>query len=141
MKAKLYNIRLAVTNLEQSISFYRKVFCKLGFGNGRLYEDPYDKKPSFVIGNDNFYLELIEEPQMVPSSDKTNPLGSRIELLVDSVKEVDEFHEYLKDQNVHVLMPPQRLYDDVLDGENDIWYGVYFLDNNGYKFGVIYTPK
>lgn len=141
MKAKIYNIRLAVKDLNKSMDFYQRVFNKLGFGTGRLYDDPYDKKPSFVTGNDNFYIELIEEPQLVPPNDPRNPLGPRIELLVDSIEEVDAFHKHLKQEGVEILLSPQRLYDEVLDGGDDIWYGTYFLDNNFYKYGVIFTPK
>ncbi len=131
---------MAVRNLEQSVSFYRKAFSFLGFSEGTYFADPIDKKPTVVYGNGKVYLELVEEPELVPKSDISTVAGPRIEFLAESKEEVDEFHKHLLAIKANVISSPQYLLQELLgDVETDPWYCVYFSDPNGIKFGLIYT--
>lgn len=140
MKCKIYNLKIAVKNLEEGSVFFRSVFSELGFGTGRLYDDPIDGKPTIVFGNGAVYLEIVEEPSLVPPNDLSSVAGPRLEFLAESKEQVDQFHEHLLKYRAKVLCSPQYLFEDLLGSrETDPWYGVYFVDPSGNKFGLVYT--
>ena len=140
MGNRIYNIRLAVKDLNASMGFCRRGFAPLGFGHGRLFYDPYDKCPTFVMSNGEVYLELIEYPQLVETLDDHSIRGERIEFRAKSRQEVDAFHQHLLKNEVRVVAQPQLFYQDVLTDEGDFWYATCFLDNSGNKFTLVCTP-
>ena len=144
IQAKLYDLKLGVKNLEKSVEFYKKIFSWLGFTRGRYWDDPYDKRKTYTLGNEHMYLELVEYPSMQKSDnlDEKGIQGPRIEFYTTSKDDVDEFYRHLLENNVDVIEEPKRYFDEVWEAEgmNDvIWYAVYFRDNNGIKFGLVYT--
>ncbi len=141
MEATFYNLKLAVNDLDESVAFYRKTFKGMGFNGGRYYDDPLDKKQTVVMGNKNLYLELVEEPKLVPTYDKTTLAGPRMEFRAKSKEEVDDFYNHLLGSGANILCKPQYLFQEILDGEDDHWYATYFTDLNGYKFGLVYTKN
>jgi|GEM_PF-5538913 len=140
MANQLYNLKIPVKNLNESASFYQRVFEFLGFNRGRLYDDPIDKKKTLVMGNGFLYIELVEEPGLVPKTDLTSICGPRMEFLASNKEEVDLFFDHLVKNNVQILLKPQFLFQELL-GSDDYWYAVYFADCNGMKFGLVFTPK
>lgn len=144
VQAKLLHLKLSVRNLEESVEFHKKVFSWLGFTRGRYWDDPYDKQKTYTLGNEHMYLELVEYPSMQISDywDEKSISGPRIEFYATSKDEVDEFYRHLFKNNVDVIEKPRQYYDEIWDAEgmNDVtWYAVYFLDNNGIKYGFVYT--
>lgn len=141
MGNKLYNLKFAVKNLEESVAFYKNVFKPLGFSGGKYYDDPIDEKKTVVIGNEHLYMELIEEPLLVSAYDLSSIKGPRIEFLASCKEEVDNFYNHLVENKVKILSEPQYMFSELLEGEDDFWYAVYFADVNGLKYGLVYTTK
>lgn len=144
IEARLYDIKLPVRDLDQSVEFYRRVFSWLGFTRGRLWDDPYDGQKTYTLGNKNLYLELVEHPAAWATTglDSKGIQGPRIEFLAESIEEVDDFHRHLIENHVTIVEGPKRFFDEVWEAEGMsgvVWYGVYFLDNNGIKFGLVFT--
>jgi predicted lactoylglutathione lyase len=144
IQAKLLHLKLSVKNLEESVEFYKKVFSQLGFVRGRYWDDPYDKQKTYTLGNENMYLELVEDPSMQKSGywDEKTISGPRIEFNAISKDEVDKFYKHLFENNVDIIEKPKQYYDEIWESEgmkDVIWYGVYFQDNNGIKFGLVHT--
>lgn len=143
IQAKLCHIKLGVGNLEESVEFYRQVFSWLGFVRGRYWDDPYDKRRTYTLGNDHMYLELVEDNSTPKVNEAWDGMaGPRVEFLADSKEDVDAFHKHLLEKKARVVDGPRRFYDEVWKAEKmtgAVWYAVYFLDNNGYKFGLLYT--
>ena len=144
IQAKLYDLKLAVRNLGKSVEFYKNVFSWLGFKSGRYWDDPYDKQKTYLFGNKYMYLELVEDPSMQRSDNlhEKSIRGPRIEFYASSKDEVDEFYKHLLKNNVDIIEEPKQYFDKVwkAEGMKDvIWYAVYFRDNNGIKFGLVYT--
>lgn len=144
IQAKPYDLKLAVRNLEESVEFYRRVFSWLGFTRSRLWDDPYDKRKTYTLGNDHMYLELVEDEHGgAPERPRAEGIaGPRFEFAAGSKEEVDAFHRHLVANGVRVVDGPRRFFDDVWKAEGMdgvVWYAVYFVDTNGMKFGLVYT--
>lgn len=143
IQAKLYNIKLLVRNLEESVAFYTKVFSWLGFTRGRYWDDPYDQQKAYTLGNNHMYMELFEgSSSTYINVDEKSIKGARIEFFASSKDEVDEFYSHLLKNNVVIIEEPKRYFDELWESCNmsdAVWYAVYFLDPNGIKFGLVYT--
>ena len=129
--SRIYNVKLAVKNLQDSIAFYDKVLSFFGF-KGTLYQnDPIDKRDTYVMGNGQIFLEFVEMPELVPDADTTTMAGPRIEFRAKDKDEVDRFHQHLLKNQIKILCPPSYLFQEVLDyNKGDFWYGTYFIDSN-----------
>ncbi len=139
MSNKLYNIKLAVNDLDKSWMFYKKALSPLGFSAGKKYDDPFDKKPTVVIGNGEIYLELVEDPDLVPNYDISTIKGPRIEFRAHDKEQVDTFYNHLVKNKINILSKPQYMFEDLMKADNDFWYAVYFSDINGIKLGLVHT--
>ena len=144
IQAKLYNIKMIVRNLEESVEFYTKVFSWLGFTRGRYWDDPYDKRKAYTLGNNHMYMELVEKSSLPEANnvDEKSIRGARIEFFASSKDEVDEFYIHFLKNNVVIIEEPKRYFDELwkdCDMDDAIWYAVYFLDPNGIKFGLVHT--
>ncbi len=142
IQCKLYNVKIPVRDLKESVTFYKSVLLFLGFSDGRQYNDPIDLKPTVVFGNGRVYLEIVEEPSLVPKYDLTSIAGPRIEFQASSKADVDRFYEHLKRCDAKVLCEPMYLFEELLGSrETDPWYATYFADPGGTKFGFVYTVR
>jgi len=63
IQAKLFDIKLAVKNLEESVEFYRNVFSWLGFSSGRYWDDPYDNRKTYTLGL--FLIQWFDPAQSI----------------------------------------------------------------------------
>lgn len=138
---RIYNVKIAVKNLRDSIAFHDKILSFLGF-KGWLYQnDPIDRCDTYVMGNGQIFLEFVEMPGLVPDTDTTTMAGPRIEFRAKDKDEVDRFYQHLLKNRANILCPPSYLFQEILDySKGDFWYGTYFADLNGSKFGLVCTP-
>ncbi len=142
-RAPIYNIKLSVRSLSESISFYKRVFNKLGFNNATYWNnDPYENADTWTFSNGRVYLELqeVSEDHHKSEFDCRRTGLYRIEFLAESKQQVDEFHQHLLENRVDIIRGPEKMYEGYI-GEDDSWYAVYFKDINGIIFGFVFTPK
>ena len=144
--AKIFNIKLSVLNLSESIDWYRKVFKPLGFNEGWYFKnDPYDNGDTFAFGNDYFIIEMQEVPKNLQlNSFNPKRVGlSRIEIYSETKEQVDNFFEHLKTLNVDILKEPQYMYKEKPDHVNyekgEKWYALHFCDPSGIIWVFLYT--
>ena len=139
----VFNIKLSVKNLNESIDFYKRVFPALGFASSRLWEnDPYEGADTWTTTNGRLYLELqgIDRQYANERFSEHRAGLYRIEFLAESRDEVDDFHRHLLEQGAEIVRGPESLYEGFAD-EGDFWYAVYFKDLDGIIFGLIHTTN
>lgn len=120
-KQGIKHIEIAVSDLQKSLAFYRKLFEMIGWKE-------VDKN-GFKNGNIRVYLKKWDYPV-------GNSLGVRhICFWAESKKMVDKVGEYIKSTGVKMIRGPLTVPEYSPD-----YYTIDFYDLDGFMLEVAYTP-
>jgi catechol 2,3-dioxygenase-like lactoylglutathione lyase family enzyme len=118
----LRHIALFVTHLEECVQFYTQL---LGM---KIEWQPDPDNYYLTSGNDNLALHRAKPGQLPEGPQRLDHMG----FIIDSMAEVDRWYEFLKEQEVKILMPPKTHRDGARS--------FYCQDPDGVAVQMIYHP-
>jgi len=127
------HLDLTVTDLVASSAFYDKVLGKLGYKRIGEYAGevpcwaPSLAGASFSIG--------IHKAKVTTPHNRYAAGLHHLAFHLSSRREIDNFHEFLVGERIHVLDAPAEY--DYTPG----YYAVFFADPDGIKLEVVYEPR
>jgi glyoxylase I family protein len=132
-RGSINHIDLTVSDLAASSTFYAKVLGKLGYKRSTQYEGGV---PCWELSGASSTLSIGLH---LASSDIGHDRGSaglhHLAFHLSSRAEVDDFHEFLKQEGVLILDAPAEY------GYTPGYYAVFFADPDGIKLELVHEPR
>lgn len=132
-RGSINHIDLTVSDLAVSSAYYDKVLGKLGYTRSNQYEG---EVPCWELSSASSTLSIGLHPA---KSDIGHNRGSaglhHLAFHLSSRAEVDDFHEFLRQEQVLILDAPAEY--DYTPG----YYAVFFADPDGIKLELVHEPR
>ncbi|MCH7759603.1 VOC family protein [Patescibacteria group bacterium] len=122
-----------VSNLEQSVAFYDKILKKLDWSK-KIVEDHI---VGYTYQGTWLFLEQIKEDFKKNGFHRKHVGLNHLAFSVDSKKEVDNFYEFLKENEIKVLYTGPKEYPQYCED----YYAVYFEDPDRIKLEIVHIPQ
>jgi len=134
-KKKKGHIVLTVKNLARSRDWYNVVLARLGFTVG--FED--ETNIYYSSEEWSLYLAIFQgEEEFKNDTFNRYRVGfHHFALPAESKEAVDEFHQFLLENNITVTEKPQH-YPDYGDS---LYYAVFFSDPDGLRFEIFFEGE
>lgn len=122
------HIKIAVSNFQTSLNFYKKLLEKLG------WELKVEKEQSARwLSPEGLGLSLTQAEKGVPAYKFGAPGLHHFCYKVESKEKVDETYQFLTSENIQIFDPPQH-YPEYTEK----YYAVFFADPDGIKLEIAY---
>lgn len=125
----IHHIALSVSDMERSQAFYNRLLGFMGY-------EQAEKTEQLILWASSHSAITISptNPRSNQKCDRYSPGLHHLAFSADSREDIDKLYQELIQQQVTILDPPAEY--DYLPG----YYAVYFLDPDGIKLELAYTP-
>ena len=129
----IHHLDLTVTDLERSVEFYEQVLERLGYARTFDYAG---EVPCWELRRNGTILGIgLHRARTHSPHDRYAPGLHHVAFHAASRRDVDEFHEFLRQANIRILDAPAEY--DYTPG----YYAVFFCDPDGLKLELVHEPR